>query len=140
MPGTGEEGMFLGHIMTPPLMEAAIMVLTDMGLALISVVANLMVINSLREKEHLLGVTQNMVRVLTFPPPAQVLLNICGSNLVSAVFVKSISIVHNGYAVASRDTKSNIAFCTIFTLGHRCAGSLNNQASLTFNFTSFCSC
>jgi len=27
--------------------------------------------------------------------------------------------VHNGYAVASRDTKSNIAFCTIFTLGHR---------------------
>ena len=128
MSGTVEEGMFLGHIMTPPLMEAAIMILSDMGLALISVVANLMVINSLREKDAMLGVTQNMVGSLTFPALPQVLLNICTSNLVSAVFVKSISIVHNGYAVASRDTKSNIAFCTIFTLGHRCDANFENQA------------
>lgn len=128
MSGTVEEGMFLGHIMTPPLMEAAIMILSDMGLALISVVANLMVINSLREKDAMLGVTQNMVGSLTFPALPQVLLNICTSNLVSAVFVKSISIVHNGYAVASRDTKSNIAFCTIFTLGHRCDANFEYQA------------
>ena len=58
----GEGGRWLGHVLTPPLVEAAIMVLTDMGLALLSVVANLMVINSLREKEALLGVKQNLVR------------------------------------------------------------------------------
>ena len=57
----GEGGRWLGHVLTPPLVEAAIMVLTDMGLALLSVVANLMVINSLREKEALLGVKQNLV-------------------------------------------------------------------------------
>ena len=58
----GEGGRWLGHVLTPPLVEAAIMVLTDMGLALLSVVANLMVINSLREREALLGVKQNLVK------------------------------------------------------------------------------
>ena len=60
----GEGGRWLGHVLTPPLVEAAIMVLTDMGLALLSVVANLMVINSLREKEALLGVKQNLVKFI----------------------------------------------------------------------------
>ena len=60
----GEGGKWLGHVLTPPLVEAAIMVLTDMGLALLSVVANLMVINSLREKEALLGVKQNLVNFI----------------------------------------------------------------------------
>lgn len=58
----GEGVRWLGHVLRPPLVEAAIMVLTDMGLALLSVVANLMVINSLREKEALLGVKQNLVK------------------------------------------------------------------------------
>ena len=60
----GEGGRWLGHVLTPPLVEAAIMVLTDMALALLSVVANLMVINSLREKEALLGVKQNLVNFI----------------------------------------------------------------------------
>ena len=60
----GEGGKWLGHVLTPPLVEAAIMVLTDMGLALLSVVANLMVINSLREKEALLAVKQNLVNCI----------------------------------------------------------------------------
>ena len=60
MDGNGG-GKWLGHVLTPPLADSAIMVLTDMGLSLLSVVANLMVINSLREKEALLGVKQNLV-------------------------------------------------------------------------------
>ena len=63
MDGNGG-GKWLGHVLTPPLVDSAIMVLTDMGLALLSVVANLMVINSLREKEALLAVKQNLVNYI----------------------------------------------------------------------------
>ena len=88
--------------------EASIMVLTDMSLSLFSVVLNLMVLNALREKDSLLSKTHNLV-----------LANVCCSNLVSAVLVKSISIVHHGYSVIARVTQSNIAFCMVYTLGHR---------------------
>ena len=85
--------IFLGHTLTPPLVEATIMVmkqtklyiiclfcicinsyclclseylarqvLSDMTLILLSVVGNLFVLNSLREKEALLAITQNLVR------------------------------------------------------------------------------
>ena len=33
----------------------------------------------------------------------------------SAVLVKSISIVHNGYAVAANSTQSEIAFCLLYS-------------------------
>ena len=118
--GVGEEEearVWLGHKITPALVEAAAMVLSDMTLILLSVVANLLVLNSLREKEELLGITQNLVSPST--SSTQVLLNMCTSNLVSAVFVKSISIVHHGFAVATGGTHSTIAFCTIYTFGHR---------------------
>ena len=86
-------------------------VLSDMTLILLSVVGNLFVLNSLREKEALLAITQNLVRpsfcsfMLTMKRGwgsrltaiFQVLLNICFANLVSAIFIKSISIVHNGF-------------------------------------------
>ena len=39
MDGNGG-GKWLGHVLTPPLVDSAIMVLTDMGLSLLSVVAN----------------------------------------------------------------------------------------------------
>ena len=94
------------------------MVLSDMTLILLSVVANLLVLNSLREKEELLGITQNLVSPSS-SSTTQVLLNMCTSNLVSAVFVKSISIVHHGFAVATGGTRSTIAFCTMYTFGHR---------------------
>ena len=97
-------------------------VLSDMTLILLSVVGNLFVLNSLREKEALLAITQNLVRPktktfrggffflivfgsLSWPNMTksylessflQVLLNICFANLVSAIFIKSISIIHNG--------------------------------------------
>ena len=35
------------------------------------------------------------------------------------MFVKSISIVHHGYAVTARVTSSYIAFCSVYRLGHR---------------------
>ena len=100
--------VLLGHNVTEALVEGAIMVFTDMGLSLFSVVLNLMIINALREKDNLLTKTHNLV-----------LGNICAANLVSAVLVKSISIVHHGYAVAARVTRSNIAFCMVYTMGHR---------------------
>ena len=91
--------VFLGHNLTPPLVEATIMViiwgkksawclttvsienlqlschlicramlgnlllqvLSDMTLILLSVVGNLFVLNSLREREALLAITQNLV-------------------------------------------------------------------------------
>ena len=67
----------------------------------------------------------------------KVILNLCFSNLLSAVVVKSISIVHNAYAggsgltfsittlpqytflVASNVRESNIAFCILYTWGWR---------------------
>ena len=106
--GDTSRGVWLGHTMTDAMVEGAVMVVSDMGLAIFSIVLNLMVINALREKETLLSKTHNLV-----------LGNICASNLVSAVLVKSISIVHHGYAVAARVTQSNIAFCMLYTMGHR---------------------
>ena len=109
-------------------------VLSDMTLILLSVVGNLFVLNSLREKEALLAITQNLVSPIFFSTLfwagsfcpifvvavfflvqskhlrgcstlvssleslfLQVLLNICFANLVSAIFIKSISIIHNGF-------------------------------------------
>ena len=37
------------------------------------------------------------------------------ATLPSAVLVKSISIVHNGYAVAVNSTESNVAFCILYS-------------------------
>ena len=55
------------------MVEGVIMVTLDMSLSLVSVLLNLMVLNALREKEHLLTRTHNLV-----------LANICCANLVRA--------------------------------------------------------
>ena len=78
--------------------QGALVVVMDMSLAIVSVVFNLMVITAIKEKEEMLGITFNLV-----------LINLCSSNLLSAVMVKSISIVHNAYAVAANTPQSNIA-------------------------------
>ena len=58
-----------------------------------------MVISALRERRRL-----RLLHLL--------LANLCCSNLVSSVLVKSISIVHTGYVVAAdQGTQSSIAFC-----------------------------
>ena len=88
--------------------QGAFVVVLDMSLAIVSVVFNLMVITSIKEKEGMLGVTFNLV-----------LMNLCSSNLLSAVMVKSISIVHNAYAVAANSTQSDIAFCILYSFGYR---------------------
>ena len=46
-------------------------------------------------------------------------INLCSSNLLSAVIVKSISIVHNAYAVAVNSTESDIVFCILYSFGYR---------------------
>ena len=88
--------------------QASFVVLMDMSLAILSVVFNLIVITSVKEKEDMLGTTFNLV-----------LINLCSSNLLSSVMVKSISIVHNAYAVASNSTQSDIAFCILYSFGFR---------------------
>ena len=88
--------------------QGALVVLLDMSQAVVSVVFNLIVITAVRERENMLGMTFNLV-----------LINLCSSNLLSSVMVKSISIVHNAYAVASNSTESDIAFCILYTFGHR---------------------
>ena len=84
------------------------MVLMDIALAILSIVFNLMVLTSVQEKEDMLGKTFNLV-----------LVNLCSSNLLSPYIVKSISIVHNAYAVAVNSTQSDIACCILYSFGYR---------------------
>ena len=63
-----------------------IMVTSDMTLALLSVLLNLMVLNALREREYLLSKTHNLI-----------LANICCANLVSQnILQASKSIIPRG--------------------------------------------
>ena len=96
-----------------PMNQGALVVVLDMCLAIVSVVFNLMVIMSVNKKDDKLGETFSLV-----------LTNLCSSNLLSAVMVKSISIVHNAYAVASNTTQSNIAFCVLYSFGFRLTWSV----------------
>ena len=96
-----------------PMNQGALVVVLDMSLAIISVVFNLMVITSVKEKEEMLGISFNLV-----------LMNLCSSNLLSCVIVKSISIVHNAYAVAANSTQSDIAFCILYSFGFRLTWSV----------------
>ena len=73
-----------------------------MSLAFFSILFNLVVLISIRERESLLNSTVNVV-----------LANLCTANLVSAVFVKSIAVVYNGYAVA-RYARLHIVSVTAF--------------------------
>lgn len=89
-------------------MHSARMVVMEMGIAFFGIVFNLIVLISIREKESLLNSTINVV-----------LANLCFANLVSAVFVKSIAVIYNGYAVAAALWEVNLAFCTIHTITFR---------------------
>ena len=84
------------------------MVVMEMTLAFFGVVFNLMVLISIREKESLLNSTINVI-----------LANLCFANLIAAVFVKSIAIIYNGYAVAASIWEVELAFCTIHTVSFR---------------------
>ncbi|QQP42418.1 Uncharacterized protein FKW44_017073 [Caligus rogercresseyi] len=86
----------------------AILVVSEMSLTLLSIVFNLIVIISIREKESLLNSTLNVI-----------LGNLCCSNLLAAVFVKSIAIIYNGYAVASGRWSVELAFCTVHAISSR---------------------
>lgn len=69
--------------------EGMIMVTTDMSLALVSVLLNLMVLNALREKEYLLSKTHNLI-----------LANICCANLVcqSIICIKTLINLNQSFA------------------------------------------
>jgi len=88
--------------------QGARMVVMEMSLAFFSILFNLVVLISIRERESLLNSTVNVV-----------LANLCAANLVSAVFVKSIAVVFNGYAVARTLWEVELAFCTVHTVSFR---------------------
>ena len=93
-----------------------------MSLAVCSVVVNLIVLTAIKDKKATMGMF-NML-----------LANLCVSNLTSAVLVKSISIVHNGYSVAANTTQSNIAFCNIMTVGYRATWAVFPWTLFTFSW------
>jgi len=88
--------------------QGGFIVALDMCLTLFSVFFNIMVISSMRDKEEFLESNYNLL-----------LVNLCCSNLICAIFTKSISVVHIGYAVAAAVTESHIAFCLIYTFSYR---------------------
>ena len=88
--------------------HSAKMVLMEMSLSLAGILANLIVIIAIREKESLLNSTVNVI-----------LANFCFANLIAAVFVKSIAVTYNGYAVAASLWEVELAFCTIHTISFR---------------------
>ena len=110
-----------------PLQRGGVVVIADMSLAVCSVVVNLIVITGIKEREATIGMF-NLV-----------LVNLCLSNLTSAVLVKSISIVHNGYAVAANTTQSNIAFCNIMIVSYRATWAVLPWTIFTFSWLIFAS-
>ena len=103
----GSVGMNSSMEPVDPLHKGGVVVITDMVLALTTIITNLMVVTGIKEQKTTIG----MVHL--------VLGNLCLSNLLSAVLVKSISIVHHGYVVAANTTKSSVAFCSILTISYR---------------------
>ena len=84
------------------------LVFMEMSLALAGIVLNMIVVISIREKESLMNNTVNVI-----------IGNLCFSNLVAAVFVKSIAVVYHGYAIARSRWEIELAFCTVHTLTSR---------------------
>ena len=105
--------------------RGGVVVMVDMVLAVSSVVLNLIVITGIKEREATIGMF-NLV-----------LVNLCLSNLTSAVLVKSISIVHHGYVVAANTTQSNIAFCTIMIVSYRATWAVLPWTIFTFSWILF---
>ena len=93
--------------------QGAMVVVLDMFFAIMSIVFNLMVITAIKDNEEMLRKTFNIV-----------IISLCSSNLISAVMVKSISIVHNAYAVATNLKQSDIAFCILYQFGFRLTWSV----------------
>ena len=84
--------------------QGAMIVILDMLLVIITIIFNL--ITSVKVKLGMLWDTFNIV-----------LINLCSSNIISAVLVKSFSIVHNAYAVTANSTQSDLSMCSITRLG-----------------------
>ena len=49
-------------------------------------------------------------------------MNLCISNLLNAVFVKSLSTVHNAYAVTANTTMADIALCSVGRISDNVTG------------------
>ena len=88
--------------------QGGLVVVTDMLMSITSMLLNIMVIMAIREDDRMSEDKFNIS-----------LVNLCSSNLVSCVFVKSISIVHNSYMVAANTSTSSVPFCGLYTVSWR---------------------
>ena len=70
--------------------QLVILVLLEMGLSFFGIVANLLIVTTLRQEESLKGSTINYL-----------LFNLCFSNLVISFLVKPISAIYIGYAFST---------------------------------------
>ena len=52
-------------------------------------------------------------------PGGLALVSLACSNLMAATLTKSVSIVHQGYAVAAGEPTTRVAFCLLYRLSHR---------------------
>ena len=87
--------------------QGAFLALLEMTLALIGTVLNLIVLIPIINSS-LMNSTLNVL-----------IANLCGANLVSAVFVKLIGVIYHGYAVAASRYKHSYS---IFSLGNNYDG------------------
>ena len=78
--------------------ECIILVLLEMGLSFFGIVANLLIVTTLRQEETLKGSTINYL-----------LFNLCFSNLVISFLVKPISAIYIGYAVSTGEAQVNFS-------------------------------
>lgn len=74
--------------------ECIILVCLEMGLSFFGIVANLLIVTTLRQEETLKGSTINYL-----------LFNLCFSNLVISFLVKPISAIYVGYAVSTGEAQ-----------------------------------
>ena len=86
--------------------HGAMVVVLDMFMIILSFVLNLITTVNVKGMLGTMGATFNLVVV-----------NLCFCNLLSAVLVKSFSLVHTAYAVAANTTQADIAMCSIARLG-----------------------
>ena len=97
---------------------------TDMILAIVSILLNLMVMMAIKDEEELVAKTKTQQSVGGGSRNLSALLtNLCTSNIAAAALVKSIAIVQNSYMVASRLNRSETPFCLLYTVSWRASSA-----------------
>ena len=79
-------------------MEVVILVVLEMCMSFVGIVCNLLIVATVRNDESLRATTLNFL-----------LFNLCFSNMLIAFFVKPISAIYTGYAMATDEWQVTIS-------------------------------